>query len=70
MKIQKGEVEVCFLFSFFNFGASCGGCQRHFPVALPGTNGTGGWVGPTAGLDEWETSPTSGLDLQTVYPIA
>jgi hypothetical protein len=52
-KIQKGGVEE-YLYSFFNFGARCGGCQRHFQGALPGTNDTGGWVGPRVGLDESE----------------
>jgi hypothetical protein len=36
------------------------GCQRHYPVALPGTNGKEGWVGPRAGLDECENLANTG----------
>ena len=65
MKIQRGGVEV-YLYSFFNFGARCGGCQRHFPVSMVQE---GGWA-PGPVWTSAKTSPTSGLDLQTVYPIA
>ena len=50
--------------------------QRHAPVALyprerPGTHCTGGWVGPTAGLDRCgETRPPPGFDPGTVQPVA
>jgi hypothetical protein len=35
------------------------GIQRHTPAALPAGKRpifTGGWVGPTTGLDEWAIS--------------
>jgi hypothetical protein len=50
--------------------------QRHAPAALypqkrPGTNCTGGWVGPRAGLDRCGKSrPPPGFDPQTVQPVA
>jgi len=72
----EGGVEAC-LYSFFNFGARCGGCQRHSPVALPGTNGTGSWVGPRVGLDECENlahigtqSPESLSNSQSLYRLS
>ena len=65
MKIQTGGAEV-YLYSFFNFGVRCGGCQRHFPVPMVQE---AGW-GPGPVRTSAKTSPTSGLDHQTVYPIA
>ena len=50
--------------------------ERHAPAALyprerPGTHYTGGWVGPTAGLDRCGKSrPTPGFDPWTVQPVA
>jgi hypothetical protein len=51
--------------------------QSHAPAALPsgkkpGTEFTGGWVGPRAGLDGWGKTcpPPPGFDPRTVQPVA
>jgi hypothetical protein len=55
--------------------------QRHDPAALypqgkdPGTHWTGGWVGPTAGLDTEARgkilSPLSGIEPQSpIRPVS
>jgi hypothetical protein len=52
------------------------GGQRHAPTALsrerPGTHRTGGWVGPSAGLDgcvKTRPPPPPGFDPRTVHPV-
>ena len=41
------------------------------PRERPGTHGTGGWVGPRAGLDRCGKSrPPPGFDPRTVQPVA
>ena len=42
-----------------------------YPRERPGTRCTGGWVGPTAGLD-WcgKSRPPPGFDPSTVQPVA
>ena len=47
--------------------------QQHAPAALyprerPGTNFTGGWVGPRAGLDGGKISSPPGFDLGSSNP--
>ena len=55
MKAQKGSRGTGLI--FLNFGARLEvGGQRHAPAALPpgkrpGTHCTGGWMGPSAGMD-------------------
>jgi len=50
--------------------------QRHAPAALyprerPGTHCTGGWVGPSTGLDRCgNLAPPPGFDHRTVQPVA
>ena len=49
--------------------------QRQAPASLlpgkgPGTHCTGGWVGPTTGLDECRKSRPPRFDLRTVQPVA
>ena len=50
--------------------------QRHVPAALyprerPSTYCTGGWVGPTAGVDKCGKSrPSPRFDSRTVQPVA
>jgi hypothetical protein len=51
------------------------GDQRHASAGLPpektGTHFTGGWVGPTAGLDGCRKSrPPPAFDPRTVQPVA
>ena len=48
--------------------------QRHAPAALYprgrlGTNFTGGWVGPRAGLDGWKISSPPGFDPGPSSPL-
>jgi hypothetical protein len=40
------------------------------PRERPGTHCTGGWVGPRAGLDGREISPSPGFDPRAVEPVA
>jgi len=50
--------------------------QRHVPAALypqerPGTHCTGGWVGPSVGLDRCgKSGPQPEFDPRTVQPVA
>jgi hypothetical protein len=49
--------------------------QGHSPAAFyprerPGTHCTGGWVGPSAGLDRSEKSLPPGFDPRIVQPVA
>jgi len=49
--------------------------QQHAPAALhsresPGTDFTGGWVGPRAGLDVRNSSSPLGFDLGPCSPVA
>jgi hypothetical protein len=62
MRAQSGG--RVWLYSLFKLGATeGGGGQRHAPAALTagrrrGTHCTGGWVGPTVGLDGcWKSRP-------------
>ena len=42
-----------------------------YPSERPGTNCTGGWVGPRAGLDGCgKFRPPPGFDSRTVQPLA
>ena len=42
-----------------------------YPWERPGTQCTGGWVGPTAGLDGGRKfHPLPGFDSQTIRPVA
>jgi hypothetical protein len=40
-----------------------------YPRKRPGTNCTGGWVGPRARLDVQKISPPPGVDPRTVQPV-
>ena len=42
-----------------------------YPQERPGTHCTGGWLGPSAGLDGYGKSrPRPGFDPRTVQPVA
>ena len=74
-KTQRGCRGI--VYSFFNHDANVGmGGQRHAPAALPpgkrpGTQCTGGWVGPRDSPDGCgKSNPPPGFDPRAVQPVA